>query len=164
MAVFTAVAATISSVLAVGTAYAQGEAAEADERYKAAVNRNNAIIYDRKVADAKRIGKIEGEKQRVATRKNIGTQRALLAASGQDVGDGSAALLVEDTAAVGELDALTIENNYLRQAYGYEVEATNLRSNAKYRDFRAHNAKAQGRADTFGSLLTLGTVVADNWF
>ena len=51
----------------------------------------------------------------------MGTTRASLGASGAVVDTGATASLLEDTAAIAELDTLQIRNNAAREAYGQEL-------------------------------------------
>ena len=69
---------------------AQGQAAQQQATYNAAVARNNQIIADRKAADAKERGEIEAQRNELRTRQLIGQQRASAAARGVVVDEGSA--------------------------------------------------------------------------
>jgi hypothetical protein len=60
----------------------------------------------------------------------VGTQRAGFAAGNIDVGSGSAVDVQADTAFMGELDALQIRTNAAREAWGYSVEADDMRKRA----------------------------------
>lgn len=93
--------------------------------------RLNAEFANDAANDALARGRKDAGLQRLRTQMAIGTQRAAAAANGGDVNDGSNALLQEDTAALGELDALTIQNNAAREAYGYKVQAIQGMSNAR---------------------------------
>ena len=98
-------------------------------RDEQAINEWNAGVADLQAADTIRRGQLDETKSRIATRGLIGSQRVALAANGVQVGDpGSTGDLLQiDSARIGEEDALTIRNNAARQAWGYQVEATNYR-------------------------------------
>ncbi len=81
--------------------------------------------------DAKRRGAYESDLQRIKTQQDIGTQRTAQAANGGEINADTNALIQQDTAQFGELDALTIANNAAREAYGYEVQADQAVRNAK---------------------------------
>ena len=90
----------------------------------------NAAIADTQAADAMTRGQEREQRARAATRGLIGSQRASYAAQGVDVGQGSAADVQADAAFLGELDALTEETNAAREAWGFKVQATDLRNRA----------------------------------
>ncbi|MNJ23108.1 hypothetical protein D3C77_174860 [compost metagenome] len=115
----------------------------------AAANIQNAQYAGQAAEDAVARGEFESDQQRLRTNAAIGTQRTGFAANGVDVNTGSAAEIQDDTAALGELDALTIRNNAAREAWGYRTqEQQNL--------LAARTAKRQGKTGMFGSLLTAG--------
>ena len=103
----TAVGTVFGVAGALHSAEAQADAAE----YQAAVARNNRIIAERNAEDARRRGEFEANVQRQRTQQLIGTQEAFFAGQGVLVGQDSPLDVVADTAALGELDALTIRNN-----------------------------------------------------
>ena len=70
-----------------------------------------------------------------------------MGASGFKVDEGSFGDVLEQTAATGELDALTIRSNALREAWGHRVEAANYRYQAD---------AAQKQSDFTKTLLTGG--------
>ena len=112
----------------------------------------NASVADMQSADAIERGNIEANKQRVNTRRMIGSQRAAMAAQGIDINDAdsSAVDVQADTAYLGELDALTIKANAAREAWGYRVQAQDYRT-------RGAIAEAEGKNKAIGTLLTTGS-------
>ena len=98
-------------------------------------------------ADAINRGDIEADAQRLRTRLLIGQQRAGFAASGVEVGSGSPLSTTQDAAMFGEMDVLTIKNNAEREAWGYQADAANFRSQA-----RAN--RLAGNANAGATLLT----------
>ncbi|MFJ3117821.1 hypothetical protein ACIPI6_14900 [Pseudomonas protegens] len=131
-----------SALLSAQQSQAQGAAT-------AAASEQNAAYANKAADDAIARGSFESDQQRLQTRAAIGSQRAGFAANGVDVNSGSAANIQDDTAALGELDALTIRNNAAREAWGYRTQAEqNL--------LAAKNAKSSARAGMFGSLLSAG--------
>lgn len=141
----------------------QGNAAAGAAQYQAAVARNNQRVAEWQARDAEDRGRVAEQNQRFKTSGVIGAQRAAAGASGVEVNTGSAADLTADTAALGELDALTIRSNAGREAWGHRVNADNYAANAEMLDVQAKEAK---RAGTFGAITSiLGGVssVADKW-
>jgi hypothetical protein len=116
----------------------QGQQQGAAATAQASALKQNAAYLNRAANDARYRGVVDADTQRVQTQNLIGTQRAAMAGNGGVVDDGSNALIQQDTAQYGELDAMIISNNAAREAYGYEVQATSnfnnastLKSNAK---------------------------------
>lgn len=91
-------------------------------------------------------GNTSADWQRVRTGQAVGTQRSVQAANGIDVNSGSSAQLQDDTAMLGELDALTIQNNAAREAYGYRVQA-------KQDLLNANQSVKNGNTAAMGSIL-----------
>lgn len=103
----------------------------------------NAALKKQTAQETIFAGDTSADWQRVRTGQAIGSQRAALAANGIDVNSGSAAQLQDDTAMLGEMDALTISNNAAREAYGYRIQAKQDLLNANQVATNANN-KATG--------------------
>lgn len=120
----------------------------------------NALSLRRAAADAKKRGRYEADLQRIKTQQDIGTQRAAQAAGGGEINTDTNALMQQDTAQFGELDALTIANNAAREAYGYETQATQNLRNAKTLKKNAKTSVLSsvigGAAGGFGSAFESG--------
>lgn len=125
-------------------------------KYEEQLARNNAIIQERMANDALKRGEDEERKHREQVAQFASAQKAKMGASGVIISDGSALRTLEDTAYMGELDALTIRNNAEREAYGYRVNAQNFRDDARM----TRRSRNWEMADT---ILTGGTKVAGNW-
>jgi len=112
------------------------KAASAAADYQAQVARNNAIIANRFADDAIERGKVEESQHRQRLKRFIGQQRVSLAASGVDIGEGSAVDVVSDTAGIGELDAIAIRRNAEREALGFRTQGMNFRAQERLSRFR----------------------------
>ena len=110
----------------------------------AKIARRNQDMAESASADARERGLVEAGKHRVRVGRLVATQRARIASSGVDVGVGSPVDLLGSTAAMGELDALMIENNAYREAWGLEGQALNF-------GYQAEMAKVKGRAQAFST-------------
>jgi hypothetical protein len=77
----------------------------------------------------------------------VGAQRAGIAAGNIDVGYGSAVDVQADAAFLGELDALTIKTNAAREAWGYTVEAGDLRKRAAIARKTGYYAAQAGKSN-----------------
>jgi hypothetical protein len=105
----------------------------------------NASVADLQAQDALERGAVLEQRRRVGTRQLIGAERTSLAAQNVVVGQGSAASVEGSAAYIGELDALTIRNNAMREAWGYQVQAYDYRRRGKF-------AAAEG---TMGAISTI---------
>lgn len=141
------------------TATANSDAA----MYQSAVARNNAILSERNAQQALAAGRTSEQTMRQRTAQTIGQQRAQMAANGLDISSGTPANIQADAARVGELDALTIRNNALRQAINFRQQASDYDSNAGFLDSRAANAKRAGDIGAFNSIVGGASSVADKW-
>lgn len=117
--------------------------AKQEGAFNSSMLNQNAGFKEQAANETIAAGNTSADWQRVRTGQAIGTQRSAQAANGIDVNSGSAAQLQDDTAMLGELDALTIANNAAREAYGYRVQAGQDRLNAAQVKVNAGN-KATG--------------------
>lgn len=124
-------AALIPIAISVGTSLMQGQQQAGQLNTQAKELQLNAAYLNSAANDARARGIIDADASRVQTQQLIGSQRAAQAASGGVVDYGSNALLQQDAAQYGELDALIISNNAAREAYGYDVQAQGNVRNAK---------------------------------
>lgn len=157
-----ALSAVSTVVGAIGQAR-QGRAAQAQARYQAAVARNNQIIANRAAEDARRRGEIEANIQRQASRQLQGRQRAILAGQGVAVDVGSAGVLIEETAGLGELDALTIVSNAEREALGFEAQGMSFGAEAQLEQLRGQSARTGSFFKAGATLLSGFGSVSSKW-
>jgi hypothetical protein len=116
-------AALVGSAVAAGGTIMSGVAQSQQAKH-------NAKVGELQARDAEQRGQTAEDQHRRRVRQFAGAQKAQLAAQGVDVGSGSASDLIGDTAALGELDALTIRNNTAREAWGYRAQAAGARHQA----------------------------------
>ena len=140
-----------------------GESKAAEYRYQAEIDENNRKVALWKAADAKARGAKDEAAHRVKVAALKGRQRSALAASGVELGSGSALDILGDTAALGELDALTIRSNAERESYEQNVVASNLKANAGMKRMGADNAIIAGKIGAQTSLLSGAGSVASKW-
>ena len=140
------------------------EAAAAQQRYQAAVDRNNQIIANRQAEDALRRGEKEEKQHRLKIEQLKGRQKTVFAASGVETDSGSALDILSDTAEIGELEALTIRNNAEREAYGHRVQANNFGASAQNRLLAADNTTRAAGFSGFSTLLSGAGSVADQFY
>lgn len=143
----------IGMALAGGIMGAQTATQQGD--YSAALLTENATYKKRAADEAIFAGDTAADWQRQRAKQAIGTQRTTQAANGINVNTDSAAQLQDDTAMLGELDALTIQNDAAREAYGYRVQAAQDINNANQAQWNAKRAATGsilgGLGNAFGS-------------
>ena len=124
----------------------------------------NAKIAEQQKQDALDRGKIAEQQQRTKTGQLLGTQQAQLAGQGTDLA-GSPTDILTDTSRAGEFDALTIRNNAVRDAWGYDMKAWNLRAGgAGYGAEAAFKGSFQPSYLGAGaSLISGASSLADKW-
>lgn len=109
---------------------------------------------------------IAGQKQESAIRSRTAqiksSQRAGLAASGVDLGTGSAANVLTTTDVMGEMDANTAAINTLMSAWGYRTQASNLQSSAAMS--RADSSAISPGSAVISSILSSAPSVAASWY
>lgn len=131
----------IPAAMAVIGGMQQGNAQDAQAQSQARTMRTNAMYANNAADDALSRGRYDADLQRLRTGQSIGTQRTAMAANGGLVDEGTNSVLQQDTAQLGELDALTIQNNAAREAYGLKVQAMQGFRNATDTELAGKNAK-----------------------
>lgn len=127
----------------------QGKSAEAQAEY-------NAKQAELQAEDAQLRGGIEANKKRQEVRRVLAAQQTKLAANGVDTASGSALNLFGDTSREGEIDAQTAYANAMREAYGYQSQATSYR-------FSGKTAMSNAYGQAAGSLLSGAGKALDTW-
>ena len=143
------IASIAQGALGAFSAIASGQQASAMASYKAQVAENNA----KAAIDA---GKAQEEQQRLKTAGMISTQRATAAANNIDVNTGSPLDIQVTTAGLGEMDAQTIRNKALKEAYNYRTQASIYQAEGQ-------NAKAGSYLNAFSSIIGGATSFSDKW-
>ncbi len=137
---------------------------QANLNYQAQTARNNAALAERQAADAVQRGRVEEDKRRMLTQQQIGQQTARLAAQGTDL-EGSPTDILGDTAATGELDALTIRSNAAREAYGYKLQGLNYNADATLKTASAANSSySPNYLGAGASLLAGASNLGERWW
>jgi hypothetical protein len=129
-----------------------GIAAREQGKYAAAVAQRNASLADDQAREANDQGSIA---QKQLARKYAalkGSQAAAMAASGIDLGFGSALRTQEDTLMLYGEDASALASNTANQRRGYEFSAANSRSEAQASRMQG---KAAFTAGLFGAATSI---------
>lgn len=163
MAYVALIAAVAGAAVSAYSAHEQGVAQQNQANYQAAVARNNQTIANQYAQVEIQRGQVLEEQKREETAQRIGAVRAAAGANGLDVNTGSPLRLQEDTAKLGELDALTIRNNSQRAAYGYQVQGMNFGAQAGLLDSEASNAARAGNLGMWSSIMGGASSVGNKW-
>lgn len=124
-------------------------------KYNANIARTNAGIQRRLAKDAVKRGDKDEAFHRMDVAQLKSDQKARMLAGGM-THTGSNSRILDDTAIMGELDALTIRHNAGTEAWGHEVNAQGL-------DMQAELAEMGGNADAFSTVINTGSQVAQTW-
>ena len=148
------IAIAIAAQVAGGIVDAKGasDQAQAD----AATSRENAALDRVAAGDARARGGQQAGAARTATTAAVGRAIARSAASGLDPDAGTAADLQVATRAAGELEALTIQSDAARAAWGHEVRASQY-------DKAAKDAERNRKWAMLGGFLGTGGKVAQTY-
>lgn len=138
------IATLFGTALSVGGAFMGMQSQQAQANYNAQVARNNQTIADQNAAYARQAAAIKEQSARMKYAGLEGSQRAQAASNGFDVNGGSNLDILGSTAALGDLDALTIRANGEREAYGYRTQSSNFAGQAAAYDAAGANAGTAG--------------------
>ncbi len=134
------------SALALGAVSAYGQYQTGQQQARMA--NANADAQEIAARDTINAGNDAAYQQRQQTRQLQGQQAAAFGAGGTDMTSGSALNIFGDTAAGGQLDALTTVNNAERQAAGL--------------NFQAGVSRAQGQIDRNAANLGVATTILNS--
>ncbi len=139
------------------------QAAASASKYNAKVNERNAGVATQNAAISGQAGSQQATIQSLKTRASMGDAKTSQAGAGMDVNSGSAVDVQDSIAKIGELDALTIRSNAVKEAYGYATQATNFKSEAALDRFEASNKLTQGYFDATTTLLGSGSKASSSY-
>lgn len=135
------------------------EAAAKASESTAALQDFNADVAAIQAQDTLDRGNQEADQFRTQVRGAIGTQRVAQAASGVDVGFGSAVDVQADAAYIGKLDEQQLRSNATRAAWGYTVSSLNYREQARIsRETAVSQREGGAAAATAGNIAAVGTI------
>ena len=162
------------SMVAIGATAAGGivgafGAAQKDEAtanmdlYKAGVARANAQIAKANADAEREVGAVREQQYGLEGAQKVGQIRVDQAASGLQIGTGSAGQVVASQRAGIQQGEGIITADSARKAYGYEVQGFDFTAEAGLDTMAAQNVKAQEGFDVASSLLGSASQVATKW-
>lgn len=117
----------------------QYNAQAAEQNYQAQITINNQTTATQNADVTMAAGEQQADNEGLKSRANAGAIKAGQAASGVDVNSGSAVDVQTSAREVGQLDALTVRSNAAREAYGYQVAASNYGAQAQADTYAGEN-------------------------
>ena len=145
LGIISAVTGVIGTVTGIVGGIQSGKAAQAEAEYQANINGQNAQIAQDNAKKERQQGLEDARRQRMKTIQAIGEQKVNIAANGAEIGSGTAIDTIEDTATLGELDALNIQYNAEQRALNYEQQANNFNNQANLDILKGQNAARTGQ-------------------
>ena len=113
-------------------AFSEGQALRRQGRLESLQNKFNSRMAEYAAEDAVARGEKSAAGVRQAGRQVQGAQRAAYASQGVLVDAGTAKDVQESTRELTEADVNTVKNNAWREAFGYQVKASDLRLASSY--------------------------------
>jgi len=140
-------------------AMARDEERRVNAENAAALNRS-AAMEDQNAAMARIRGGTAAGRRRMAASALGGTQKVAYAMGSIDANSGTAAATSSSSAIFAELDAQTLQNNAVREAFGHEESARKYRADSqKLKDYASRESERRGLYAA-GEFLKMGTNVA----
>jgi len=128
--------------------------------YNAQIAEQNAVVSEKLAEDATARGELAEYEARIKGRRLLGKQRVASAASGVLVDSGSTLDVLQDTAALNEMDALTVRHNAALEAYGYETEAEQFKSEARLARMSKRSPGRRAVVSLLGGGSSFGSILA----
>lgn len=100
--------------------------------HEASIAESNARMSELQAQSALLQGERQEQSVRLATAGLKSRQRVSMAANGIDLGSDSAVNTLTTTDVLGEIDAITVQTNAARAAWGHRAEATNFSNQALF--------------------------------
>jgi hypothetical protein len=138
-----------SAISSVGGAYVQSQAMRAQGEHQENIAKMNAQLAEAQADQAMKRGQAEANRKEAQMKILRGRQRAAGAANGVDVDSGSMLEIQEESMALGALDAMTIKNNAIREAYGYKSQSMSYQQQGQW-------ARSNAQMNADATLLTGG--------
>lgn len=132
----------------------QAQQEEAVLNYRGQVAENNAQIAEWQRQDAIRQGQRQEQDLRLDSSQLRSRQRVGLAAGGVSMDSDTVIDVLTSTDYLTERDALTIQNNALRSAWGYELQSTSFKDDAAAQRYGASRAGANAASISPSSAMT----------
>lgn len=135
--------------------YVQYDSSKKAESYNSAVAKQNKGVAEAQAIDAERLGQLEANERRLATRLKIANQTVGFAAQNVEI-TGTPLQILGDTRMFGEIDEQRIREGAARKAWGFRMQGYDIEANNRL-------AKFQAKTDRTGIILSTASKVAGAW-
>lgn len=142
------------------TGAVQADAQKKEGEANAAIAENNARLAEADADASNAMSTRESEQQAWRTRALVGQQRAAIAANNLDPTFGTPSELMGEAAMFGEVDQQTTRMNAARQAWGFNAQAQNFRTQGS---LSRGGGRAQATGTILGSLASAASMGAGAW-
>lgn len=132
----------------------QSRAASAESDFTTRIAQNNATIAANNADRILEKSEADIAEKRRETQQRLGLQRAQIAAAGFDLGSATTFDILGDTAALGELDVLRIEEDAENRAANFRAQGTNFQTEVALGRLQAENIERAGKLEAVGTLIT----------
>lgn len=154
LAIGSVVASIVGGTISTVSGIQQGNAQKAQYEYAAEQNRRNAEIAKNNATESRQKGMEEARLKRMQTLSQIGALKTANAANGININSGTALDTIEDTATMGELDAMNAMYTSEQTAQNYELQANNFNVQSNMNSLAAKNVSKTTKMNAFGSALS----------
>lgn len=127
-------------IMSMGNAYAQGLSQKTQAQFTSTQYAINKEVAGEQANEERSKGDIEAGQMELQGRQEAAKQRVAEAATGADVNSGSALELQSDTAWQSMQNQITIKNNAWRQAWGYDMQASDYGLESEFYGMAGSNA------------------------
>jgi hypothetical protein len=132
----------------------QSRAASAQADFKTRIAQNNAQISENNAQAVEAKAEVDIEEKRRETRQRLSLQRTQIAAAGFQLGVGTGIDILGDTAALGELDVLRIDEDARNQAQNFRAQGANFQTEAELGRLSRKNIERAGKIKVAETLIT----------
>lgn len=148
-----------STVVAGAGQLYQADAQSNAARFNAQVNRQNAVLADRRARDAIERGQLEEERKKREGTLLRKQQEASFSAGNIDFNFGSPLDFITSSATAVQMDASIIRANAEREAEDFQTQGVNARNQASLNRSQSRGARIGGLFSTAGTVLNGGVGV-----
>lgn len=134
--------------------FQQTRSATNEANFKTRIAQNNATIAENNAQRVLEKADIDIREKRRETQARLGAQRTQIAAAGFQLGVGTGIDILGDTAALGELDVLRLEEEAENQAENFRAQGAGFQTEAELGRLSRRNIRTAGRIKTGETLIT----------
>jgi len=145
---------------AIGSYY-QTQASIQNYKFQSQMAGINALISETNAQAMLLAGQRAEQNVRLRGARIKSAQRASMAANGIDLQSSTAQNVLNSTDVLNETDALTVQSNALKAAFGYRTQSVSDKNSANIYSAVSDGMSPLGNAT--GSLLSSGGAVAESW-